>query len=364
VPHLLQDAGYFTCAMLGRKTDCNFKTKRKLFMGGDWRKRKKGQPFFAQATISGTHRTWQRDAQRPIAMEDVQIPPYYPDTPFVRRDWANGLEQMQRVDREFGALLRRLRDEGLAENTLVILVGDNGRCHIRGKQFLYDPGIHVPLIVRWPGRIDPGQVSDAMVTTLDIPATILAAAGVEPPHPLQGLSLMAPALGDRKLVFAARDKMDGTHDAMRAVRSADYKLIHNLMPERAYCQYNRYKENSYPMLALMNVYNLEGKLNPAQAAFMAPSKPEFELYDVQKDPHETRNLADDPEYAAVKENLLSELKTWRASVNDKGVTEKFRTGGWKADYPTKTLEEWKAALGRWQPYVFREPGEKIKHPFR
>ena len=105
-------------------------------MGEDWSERKPGQPFFARITFGGTHRAWNRDPERPIDIEDVELPPYYPDTPFCRRDWANGLEQMQLVDREVGELLKRLDDEGLADNTIVFFIGDHGRCHIRGKQFL------------------------------------------------------------------------------------------------------------------------------------------------------------------------------------------------------------------------------------
>jgi uncharacterized sulfatase len=120
------------------------------------------------------------------------------------------------------------------------------------------------------------------------------------------------------------------------------------MPERAYCQLNEYKERQYPMLSLMNVLNMQGKLNAAQARFMAASKPEFELYDLQKDPHEINNLADDPQFAQVKAELLTEINRWRAEVHDAGVTEEFRQGGWPAKYPTKSLEEWQTELMEWE----------------
>ncbi|MFG0287401.1 MAG: sulfatase-like hydrolase/transferase, partial [Rhodopirellula sp. JB044] len=162
IPHLLRDAGYFT-ALMSWKTDCNFvpTKKEELFEGEDWSERQPGQPFFARVTLGGTHRSWKRDPQRPIGIDDVELPPYYPDTPFVRRDWANGLEQMQLVDREVGALMQRLEDEGLSENTLVFFIGDHGRCHLRGKQFLYVGGIGIPMIMRLPTRFGPGQVDDS-----------------------------------------------------------------------------------------------------------------------------------------------------------------------------------------------------------
>ncbi len=392
IPHLFQDAGYFT-AIMSWKTDCNFtpNTRSELFMGEDWSERKPGQPFFARITFGGTHRAWKRDPERPIDIKDVEIPPYYPDTPFVRRDWANGLEQMQLVDREVGVLLKRLDDEGLADSTIVFFIGDHGRCHIRGKQFLYDGGIRIPMIMRWPGKVKPGQVSDDLVMSIDICATILAAAGIKPPVPLHGKDLLGQEVKQRKYVFAARDKMDETHDAMRAIRSRDHKLILNLMPERAYCQYNHYKEGAYPVLAEMNVMNLKGQLTPEQAAFFAPTKPEIELFDLRRDPHEVKNLADNPKYAEVKAGLLAELENWRVNViDDQGVSEDFRAlgifpekcpmpvmddwmkanateydfnrYGWPAWYPTRTLEEWEKARKSWEPYVMRGPEENVPRP--
>lgn len=392
IPHLFADAGYFT-ALMSNKTDCNFtpNTKSELFMGKDWKERETDQPFFARITFGGTHRAWNRDPKRPIDIKDVELPPYYADTEFVRRDWANGLEQMQLVDRQVGELLRRLDSEGLADNTLVFFIGDHGRCHIRGKQFLYDGGIRIPMIMRWPGKVAPGQVSHDLVMSIDICATILEAAGIQPPVALHGSSLLRSDVQDRKYVFAARDKMDETHDSMRAIRSKDHKLILNLMPERPWCQYNRYKEGAYPVLAEMNILNLQGKLTPEQAAFFAPSKPPVELFDLKIDPHEVHNVADDPAYAAVKAELLAELEKWRHDVIfDQGVSDEFRAidlyptlcplgtvddwvkanpdghdflkHGWPAWYPTRTLAEWQKARDLWAPYVMRKPNEKVARP--
>ena len=149
---------------------------------------------------------------------------------------------------------------------------------------------------------------------------------------------------------------------MRAIRSKNFKLIHNLMPERAWCQYQPYKETSYPVLALLNVMNLKGELNHQQSAFMAPMKPEFELYDLNKDPYELYNLADDPAYKEVKADMLAALNNWRETIKDQGVNEEFRKGGWPASYPTRTLEEWEEIMKLWEPWVFREPGSKMERP--
>ena len=364
ITHLLEEAGYFTCFMQTRKTDLNFTLERPVYQGKDWSERAEGQPFFAQLTFPGTHRRWKRDPERPIGIDDVRLPPYYPQTELAKRDWANGLESMQVVDRQVGEVLERLDKEGLSENTVVFIIGDNGRCMPRGKQFLYDGGIQVPIIVRWPGKIDRGQVNDDLVSTIDISKTILDIAGVDPGYDLHGLNLLNGETNDRKYVFAARDKMDSTHDAMRAVRTRNFKLIHNLMPERAYCQYNNYKERSYPVLALLNVMNLKGELNADQAKFMADHKPEFELYDLQNDPWELNNLSDNADFQDIKNELLSVLNDWRENViKDEGVSEDFRNGGWPSTYPTKSLEEWETTLELFRPWVFRQPGEKMEHPF-
>ncbi len=394
VPHLFKEAGYYT-ALMSNKTDCNFipTAKNELFEGVDWAGRKDGQPFFARITFGGTHRSWNRDPERPISVDDVELPPYYVDNEFCRRDWANGLEQMQLVDREVGAILKRLDDEGLKDNTIVFFIGDHGGCHIRGKQFLYDGGTRIPMIMRWPGKVDPGQVSESLVMSIDICATILEAAGIEAPVPLHGKNLLGEEVKNRKYVFAARDKMDETHDSMRAIRSKDHKLILNLMPERPYLQYNRYKEGAYPMLAEMNIMSIKGELTPEQALFFAPHKPEVELFDLNKDPFEVNNVADDAAYAEVKAELLAALEQWRTEVIlDKGVSEEFRAAGvfpdklpegfttvdewvvangenydfhaagWPAWYPTRTLEDWEAARVRWEPYVMRGPDEKVARP--
>ncbi|WP_390176065.1 sulfatase family protein [Mariniblastus fucicola] len=393
IPHLLKEAGYFT-ALMSYKLDVNFlpDTRHELFEGTDWKQRKEGQPFFARITFPGTHRKWERDPQRPIKIEDVELPPYYADTPFCRRDWANGLEQMQIVDRKVGKILKRLEDEGLTENTIVFFIGDHGRCHIRGKQFLYDGGIRVPMIMRWPGKVEAGSVNEDLTSSIDICSTVLEAAGVTAPVPLHGTSLLSDDLKDRKYIFAARDKMDNAHDSMRTIRSKDYKLIVNLMPERPWLQFSRYKEQCYPMLAEMGAMYQRGELTPAQAVFFASSKPEIELFDLKKDPFEINNVADEPAYADTKAELLAALTDWRENViMDEGVDDEFRAVGqfdesqrgdlsmdqwvlknrdqldfnrygWPGWYPTRSQQQWEEAVETWKPYVFRGPTEDVQRP--
>ncbi|MEM1061991.1 MAG: sulfatase [Planctomycetota bacterium] len=363
MPELLAEAGYFCCLMNYKKTDCNFVFDAKTHLPfADWSERAEGQPFFAQVTFGGTHRKFKRDPVDPIDTADVELPPYYTDTEFNRRDWANGLEQMQLCDREIGDLLKRLADEGLAENTLVFVIGDHGRCHIRGKQFLYEAGLHIPLLVRWPGRIEPGRVNDDLVSAIDITATILDVAGATPEVPPHGRTLFGDDYEPREYVFAARGRMGDTYDAMRSVRGDRFKLIHNLMPERPWLQRSDYKLNAYPMLAEMSVLHARGELNADQSRFFAATKPEFELFDLGDDPYELNNLADDPAYEEVFSRLAGVLADWRERIGDKGVPDQFRAGG-NATYPFLTADEWEALRDIWRPWVFREPGSDVPHPF-
>lgn len=343
LPELFRDAAYFTALGCGysAKIDLNFDfPTREIYLGDDWSKRKPGQPFFAHLTLPRTHRPWQGDSSHPIDPAKVSLPPWYPDSPLTRKDWAIGLESAQVSDQSFGEIVTRLKREGLYESTAIIVTADHGIALPRGKQFLYDEGLRIPLIIRWPSRAKAGTVSDELVSNLDIVPTILGIVGLPIPKTLQGRDILDASSSPRRYIFAGRDKMDSTHDAMRAVRSRDFKYILNLMPERPYCQFNDYKERSYPGLALMNVLHLQGKLSAEQDAFMEPTKPPEELYELREDPHEILNLARDPAYAAVLREMRVELEKWRKSVGDPGVTPEFRAGGWSSKYPTRSLAEW------------------------
>ena len=366
LPELFRDAGFFTVLGCGysAKVDLNFEfAQAAIYQGADWNKRKAGQPFFAHLTLMHTHRPWQHDQSCPVDPAKVTLPPWYPDTPLTRQDWAMGLESAQISDQQLGEIVARLKREGLYDNTAIIVTADHGVALPRAKQFLYDEGLHIPLIIRWPVLAKPGAVSEQLVSNVDIVPTILALAGLPVPRMLPGRNVLDPAAPPRRFVFAGRDAMDDTHDAMRAVRSKAFKYILNLMPERPYCQFNDYKERSYPGLALMNVLHLQGKLPPEQDAFMQPAKPPEELYDLRKDPHELHNLADEPACADTLKELRGELEHWRTSVGDPGVTEEFRKGGWSAKYPTRTLGEWQAIVLQWEEYILRSgPKPKIPTP--
>jgi arylsulfatase A-like enzyme len=333
VSHRLHDAGYFTANVTdiapglraSGKTDFNFKTAAP-FDGTHWDQRAKGQPFFAQINFTAPHKgpMWPlaRKQARLVDPEKVDLPPYYPDHPVVRDEVANYLDAVNFWDTQVGRVLDLLKAGGLLDNTLIFVFGDNGRCLLRGKQWLYDPGTHIPLLVRWPGRIQPGTVRTGLASAVDITATTIEAAGLPRPTPMHGQNLLAGRR--RPYVFTARDRCDMTVDRIRAVRDYRYKLIRNFMPDKPYTQFNQYITNSYPTQSVIADLHAAGKLGPIPSRWMAHRKPEFEFYDVLEDPHEVSNLAGDPRRREDFLRLCAVLDKWIEESQDQGRTAEPR----------------------------------------
>ena len=325
VTDCFREAGYFTCNSPGPpynrrgKTDFNFQ-REQPFDGIDWSERAEGQSFYAQINIPDTHRVFKPDPERPINPNDVQLPSYYPDHPLTRKDWALYLESIQILDRKVGEILERLDAEGLSENTIVFFISDHGRAHIRCKQFLYDGGIHIPLIVRWPGNIEAEVVSDELVSGVDLTPTTLSLAGLDIPNYVQGQIFLGPDAESRDAVFAARDRCDGTDDRIRCIRTSRYKLIRNYHPELPYMQFNGYKKLQYPLWTLIRILAEKDELSKAQQHFLQQTRPTEELYDLQTDPHEVNNLADDKRYDVVRNDLNRKLDAWIEATGDMGET--------------------------------------------
>ncbi len=340
---------YFRCNCAGLnykqegKTDWNFMYMSRPFDGTDWSQRPAGQPFFAQINFSLTHRDFRRDKRNPIDPDTVTLPPCYPNHPLARRDWADYLESIQLLDTEIAVVLQWLQKEGLAENTVVLYFSDCGRPHVRGEQWLYDEGIRIPLIVRWPGHIEPGAVVEDLISAIDLAPASLAAAGIEPAKYLQGSDFLARKSKGHEYIFAARDRCDGTVDRIRCVRSKRYKYIRNYYPDRPYTQFNAYKKLQYPMLTLMQVLHNQGKLTPQQEQFMAPTRPKEELYDLQKDPDELHNLADDRKLRGVLREHSRKLDEWIKSTKDQGEQPEDPqvVAYWQDDMAKAYLEEMK-----------------------
>ncbi len=326
----LQRAGYHTVNLRGEfapgargsgKEDWNFNVE-KPWDAHSLKDRPVDKPLYLQVNFSATHKgpafVQARAEMKPIPPESVELPPYWPDHPVVRDEYANYLDSVNLLDRQVGQLLDYLQQQKLMDNTAIFFMGDHGQCLIRGKQWLYDAGTRVPMIARFPGAWKAGEVRDDLVLSLDMTASTLALAGVKPERPLQGQDLFGEPAKRRDVVFAARDRCDMTVDRVRSIRDHRYKLIRNFMPQRPYTQYNEYITRQYPTQGVMKELYAQGKLNAVQQLFMQPRKPEWELYDLAADRYEVKNLAADPAYAGVREKMAGRLESWIAESGDMG----------------------------------------------
>ncbi|MFO8015031.1 MAG: sulfatase [Phycisphaerae bacterium] len=315
-----RDAGYFTALCGKGKTDWNFNTTVKPYDSNTWEGLKTHQPFFCQYQFSETHRGFKHCKAHPVDPEKVSLPPYYPDHPVARKDWAMYLETVNVLDEKIGKVLDRLEADGLAENTIVFYFGDHGRAHVRGKQWLYDGGIHVPLVVRAPGVTEAGTVVDEMVSAIDFGPTCLRLCGIAPPAHMQGRVFLGPDRDEpRECIFAARDRCDETVERIRCLRDKRWKYIRNFMPGRPWTQPNYYKLSSYPMLGLMHRLHDDGKLTPEQDRWFAPRKPVEELYDLENDPWEVHNLARDKAHADRLAAMRQQVFDWIERTGDRGM---------------------------------------------
>jgi arylsulfatase A-like enzyme len=328
VTHYMRRQGYFTCNVKGLaplvgagKTDYNFKVE-KPFDGGHWSNRSPRQPVFAHINFTATHKGPAMAAARkiasPIRPEQVPLHPVWPDHPVVRDEFATYLNCVNLLDQHIGLALDLLRKDGLLDNALVFFFGDNGRCLIRGKQWLYDAGIHVPLIAHWKGVLKPGELREDPASMIDMTATSVWAAGAAVPANMQGRPLFGPLAKPREVVYAARDRCDMTVDRIRCVRDRRYKFIRNFMPDRPYTQYNAYIDHSYPTQAAMKLLWAQDKLNDTQALWLQPTKPEIEFYDTESDPDEVRNLAGSAAHRPLIEKFGKLLDQWILDSDDKG----------------------------------------------
>lgn len=335
----LRKAGYFV-AWPG-KTDFNFDPPADwVDSTKDWTKNPdvlpKDKPFFAYVNILVTHESQARATHFQYAKNTarlktdqrhdpakVTLPPYYPDTWEVRDNVAVYHDNATAMDYTVGDILKTLDDRKLSENTVVFFFGDHGWCLPRGKRWLYDSGTRVPLLVRWPGHIKPGSVREDLVCFLDFAPTVLNTAGAEIPKEMVGRVM----LGDKpspapEYVFSCRDRMDESYDRIRGVRGERFHYVRNFHPELPYAQWINYMDEM-PIMRAWRRLAFEGKLNDTQKLFMAPTKPEEELYDTQADPHEVKNLAGSKEHEATLKRMRAALDRWMTNTKDLGeVPEK------------------------------------------
>jgi N-sulfoglucosamine sulfohydrolase len=289
------------------------------------------KPFFHYLNLFVTHESQTRanaeqHAKNTVRLKpdefhqpaNMKLPKFYPDAPEIRKDLSQYYDDVTAADYVVGDVMAWLEKYKLTENTILIVVGDHGRGMPRSKRWLYDSGIKVPLLVRWPAKIKPATVRNDPVCFIDFAPTMLSLAGAEIPARMQGqIFLGEKRAKDRQYIYAARDRMDEVYDRIRAVRDTRYKYIRNFAPELPYAQKISYNEENPTMKAWRRLSE-EGKLTGAPALFFAPTKPKEELYDTQTDPDEVKNLASDPKYKKHLERMRAALNKWIADTKDLG----------------------------------------------
>ena len=319
----LRAAGYFCTNHT--KTDYQFKAPFTAWdKGRDWRDRPGDMPFFSviNLTVSHESQNWPKKNEKLIHdPAKVSVPPFYPDTPIVRQNLSRYYDNVTKMDKQAGEILRRLEADGLSDNTIVFFWGDHGRGLPRCKRWCYDSGIHVPLIVRWPGGIESNTVCHDPVSLVDLGPTVMSLASVEVPAYMQGRPFLGGQKGaPRKFIVAGRERMDkDSYDHVRCIRDKRYKYIHNFMPEKAYAQPIPYRDKM-PIMQEWRRLNEEGALRGPQKLFFQKTKPEEEFYDTQNDPHEINNLIHAPERAERIANMRAQLQRWSEQTGDLGGT--------------------------------------------
>jgi N-sulfoglucosamine sulfohydrolase len=343
----LRDAGYYV--NWENKTDFNFNppadfTDETRDWLGDLRRGKlPAKPFFLFHNDSVTHEStmwpepWQENSHKGEVVTraarlqqlrpdqhhdpaDAPVPAYLPDRPQVRADLARYYDALSIADARVGQVLEALDASPYRDNTILIYMSDHGRGLVREKRWCYGAGIHLPLVIRAPGLIKPGVVSEEMVSWVDIAPTVLSLAGVPIPQRYHGQVFLGPdkAATPRRYAYAGRDLMDCDFDRVRACRRGPWHYIRNDFPNLPYAQRNQYMEHQHTTQVIRELH-ARGELTPAAALWMSETKPPEELYDTRTDPDMVHNLADDPAHAPVLAELRQELGRYLDEVGDLGM---------------------------------------------
>ena len=328
-PQLLREAGYY--ATNNAKEDYNVEKPGQVWdessSDAHWRNRPDGAPFFAVFNFGISHES--RIRQRPHeAVHDpagVRVPAYHPDTPEVRRDWAQYYDRMTEMDRQVGARLAELEAAGLADETIVVYFGDHGVGLPRGKRSVLNSGLRVPLIIYVPPRFralagdayTAGAATPHLAAFVDFAPTMLSLAGIRPPDHMQGHAMLGPYREPPPdYLHGFRGRMDERYDLVRAVRDDRYLYVRNYAPHRIYGQFVWYMFQTPTTQVWKRLYD-DGRLDPPRTLFWE-TKPSEELYDLETDPDEVRNLAASPDHQAVLQRLRGALRDHLLSIRDLG----------------------------------------------
>lgn len=326
-PRYLRESGYYTTN--NAKKDYNTIDQTEAWdessATASYKNRKPGQPFFAVFNLMVSHES---SLHKPLDTlhhnpDKVPLPPYHPNTPEVRRDWAQYYDKVETMDQQVGALLKELEEQGLADNTIVFYYADNGGVLPRSKRFLFESGLHIPLVVRVPSRFNhlttsrPGAATDRIVTFLDFAPTILSLVGIDPPKHMQGTAFLGKyAAPENRYGYSFRGRMDERIDLSRTLRDKKYRYVRNYLPHLIYGQHLHYLWLAPSTRSWEDAYRA-GTLNAAQSAFWK-EKPAEELYDIAADPYNINNLAGNKAYDSVLLRLRKANHDWLIRSKDIG----------------------------------------------
>ncbi|HRY50213.1 MAG TPA: sulfatase-like hydrolase/transferase [Candidatus Paceibacterota bacterium] len=328
-PALLRDAGYY-CSN-NNKEDYNLEKTGRVWddssTNAHWKNRRPGQPFFAVFNHTITHESQIRKRPHSLSHDPakVRVPAYHPDTPEVRRDWAQYYDMIELMDAQVGQNLADLEQAGLAGDTVVFFFGDHGSGMPRSKRWPYNSGLHVPLVVYVPEKYRrlapkeyaPGAQSSRLVSFVDLAPTMLSLASLKPPHYLQGRAFLGPyEASPSRYLHGFRGRMDERYDLVRSTRNARYIYIRNYMPNKIYGQHIGYMFQTPTTQIWKKLYD-NRQLAPPQTFFWEP-KPIEELYDLQNDPDEVFNLAGSWRHQRVLNQLRRAQHRWLKRIHDVG----------------------------------------------
>ena len=322
-PEYLRAEGYF-CTN-NEKTDYQFAAPITAWDENSpkahWRNRPEGTPFFSVFNIGITHesRLWKND-NLPLTVnpEDVNVPPYLPDTEATRKTIARHYSNVELMDKEVGAIINQLKEDGLYDNTIIFFYSDHGGPLPRQKREIYDSGLHVPFFVK---DIDSKTVGrfDQMISFVDLAPTILSIANIKAPDYMQGHAFLGTKKGEEQdYIFASSDRFDEYTDRIRAVRSKRFLYLKNYHPELTKYKDVGYRKN-IPMMNPMLTQKENNELNETQMIWFG-TKTSEELYDCEKDPHNLNNLIDDPKYKKELAELRSAFERHQKQYVDMGKT--------------------------------------------
>lgn len=371
IPEVFKEAGYFT--FNNGKDDYNFSYDRQNLYSQDYLQHplygKKGEsleisslrnnmPFFGQIQLSGGKEifssTFKERVLTPVDRAKIKLPPYLPDHPAIIEEYANHLDAIQITDRKVGKIIQQLQEHHILDNTIVFFFSDHGMRLTRNKQFLYEGGLQVPLIIadfRKDSKLPAGSVDEQLVGGLDLGISSLGLAGIPIPEYMEGRNIFDDSQKPREYVISTRDRCDFTIDRIRSVRSTDFKYIRNFMTDRAYTQPTYMDVDEVPFVQVMKQLHKENKLHVVQDRFFSSERPAEELYDLRKDPFELNNLAKDPNYANILKEHAEILEQWIVTTDDQG------------QYPENEANL-KLMLGIWGKHAVNPEYEPLRKKFK